>query len=44
MESIVEWLKDKEFTKLGIASFGPLCLNKEDKLYGSITSSPKLKW
>lgn len=29
---------------MGIACFGPLDLNKDSKLYGSITSTPKLEW
>ncbi len=29
---------------LGLACFGPLCLNKNDKNYGTITTTPKLAW
>lgn len=27
-----------------MASFGPICLNKSDPDYGSITTTPKLRW
>jgi hypothetical protein len=26
---------------IGIASFGPICLDKKSKIYGSITTTPK---
>lgn len=29
---------------LGIAAFGPLCLDKSSHLYGCITTTPKLAW
>ena len=31
-------------SSLGIASFGPLCLNKASSDYGSIMNTPKYKW
>ncbi|CAD8113987.1 unnamed protein product [Paramecium sonneborni] len=41
---LVQYLEQFEFDSIQIASFGPLCLNKDDPQYGSITSTPKLKW
>ena len=29
---------------MGIACFGPICLDKTSKQYGCITSTPKLAW
>ena len=44
-KNIIEWIKKHEkVNQLGIASFGPICLDKESPAYGSITSTPKLKW
>lgn len=34
----------EEYATLGIASFGPLCLDRKSELYGHITSTPKPKW
>ena len=33
-----------QISKVGIASFGPLCLDQSSDLYGSIMNSPKEKW
>mmetsp|Transcript_13321 Transcript_13321/g.25046 ORF Transcript_13321/g.25046 Transcript_13321/m.25046 type:complete len:320 (+) Transcript_13321:1371-2330(+) len=41
---VANWLKDKEFTRIGIASFGPVELNEASPNYGSITSTPKPGW
>ncbi|CAK59806.1 unnamed protein product (macronuclear) [Paramecium tetraurelia] len=41
---LVTYLQQFEFDSIQIASFGPLCLNKDDPQFGSITSTPKLKW
>jgi len=32
------------YATLGLASFGPVCLDPKSKNYGSITSTPKLAW
>ena len=29
---------------MGLASFGPVCLNKTSPEYGNITTTPKLAW
>jgi fructokinase len=36
--------KCKNPLSIGIAAFGPLCLDKTSKAYGSITTTPKLAW
>lgn len=41
---IIEYFKDKDIKALGVASFGPLDLNKASETYGYITSTPKLAW
>ena len=42
--TLLDFIKGTEFTQVGIASFGPVCLNKSDPAFGSITSTPKLQW
>jgi predicted NBD/HSP70 family sugar kinase len=37
-------IKDLDFDAIGIASFGPLNLNKKDPGYGTVTSTPKPGW
>lgn len=44
IKEICEYIKGFEFEHIGIASFGPICLNKEDSEYGSITTTPKIGW
>ena len=48
LEKIIEYFKTKIHTytiqSMGIASFGPIDLNKNSKTYGYITSTPKLQW
>lgn len=41
---IVDFFAGKGISALGVCCFGPLCLNKEDPAYGSITTTPKLDW
>jgi fructokinase len=41
---VVAWLRERKFDALGIASFGPIDLNKSSSTYGYITSTPKLAW
>ena len=41
---VVDWLAARKITSLGVAAFGPLCLNLKDKHYGFVTSTPKLQW
>lgn len=41
---IIEYFKKAQIEALGIASFGPLDLNKGSSTYGSITNTPKPGW
>ena len=41
---IAEYVKTLKYDEIGVASFGPICLNRQDRDYGSITTPPKLKW
>lgn len=44
MTDMIGYFKDKQIEALGIGSFGPLCLDKNDPAYGNITTTPKLSW
>ena len=46
VQSIVKIINDSEYTfsSMGVAAFGPLCLDKSVKEYGSVTSTPKIAW
>ena len=39
-----DYFSDKKILSLGIASFGPVDLNKDSDTYGYITSTPKVLW
>ena len=39
-----DYFSDKKILSLGIASFGPVDLNKNSDTYGYITSTPKVLW
>lgn len=41
---IIDYFKDKDIAALGIASFGPVDLNRNSSTYGHITSTPKKDW
>ena len=41
---LVEFVKELHFDKVGIAHFGPLCLNEESREFGKVTSTPKKQW
>ena len=41
---LLKFLENEDFEELGIASFGPLCLDKSAHNYGSVTSTPKQNW
>lgn len=38
------WLKEREYDALGVASFGPVDLDKASPTYGYITTTPKTAW
>ncbi len=44
MPKIIEYFKERNIDALGIACFGPVCLDKNDPKYGYITTTPKLYW
>ncbi|WP_100643477.1 ROK family protein [Alteromonas facilis] len=48
LESVIQWFSQQrqggELRGMGIASFGPLDLNKDSARYGWITSTPKPHW
>lgn len=41
-----EWINSRSevFSSIGVAAFGPLCLDRSSKAYGSVTSTPKVAW
>eukprot|EP00455_Lapot_gusevi_P018088 TRINITY_DN197_c0_g1_i5.p1 TRINITY_DN197_c0_g1~~TRINITY_DN197_c0_g1_i5.p1 ORF type:complete len:298 (-),score=82.42 TRINITY_DN197_c0_g1_i5:219-1112(-) len=39
-----DWLRSKNITALGIASFGPIDIDQKSPTYGYITSTPKPHW
>lgn len=41
---IIDYFKDKKIESLGVASFGPIDLDKASPTYGYITSTPKKGW
>jgi len=44
MPRLIEYFKERNIEALGIACFGPVCLDKSEPKYGFITSTPKLAW
>ena len=44
--AIADWYasKVKSFDSIGVAAFGPLCLDPASPLFGYVTSTPKLAW
>jgi fructokinase len=44
MPALIDFFRERDIAALGIASFGPLCLDRGDPMWGSITSTPKLPW
>lgn len=44
LTKLYEYFKDKNVSSLGIASFGPVDLNKNSDTYGYITTTPKPNW
>ncbi len=41
---LTAYFENKGIDALGIACFGPVCLDRTKEKYGSITSTPKLPW
>ncbi|MHC1789002.1 ROK family protein [Solidesulfovibrio sp.] len=50
LAKVIQWFKRKEIQhgqslkSIGIASFGPICLDKASPKYGYITTTPKPNW
>lgn len=44
MPDIINYFKDKQIEALGVSSFGPLNLDRNDPNYGDITTTPKPGW
>mmetsp|Transcript_32172 Transcript_32172/g.42424 ORF Transcript_32172/g.42424 Transcript_32172/m.42424 type:complete len:327 (+) Transcript_32172:85-1065(+) len=44
MNQIKEWLKDKHYDALGIATFGPIDAKEGSPNFGKITTTPKPGW
>ncbi|MBR3539028.1 MAG: ROK family protein [Eubacterium sp.] len=44
MPKVIAYFQDKEIRALGIASFGPVDLDRSSPTYGYITKTPKLAW
>lgn len=44
MPKLIDYFKERNIEALGIACFGPVCLDTNDEKYGYITSTPKLAW
>jgi len=44
IETLLSLVQGEKFSSIGIASFGPLCLNQSDPNFGSITTTPKPNW
>ena len=46
IKKMCDWLNQQPevYSSIGIASFGPICLNKNSDDYGCITTTPKIAW
>lgn len=48
LPAVIEWLKkeksDFDFQKIGIATFGPVCLDEKNPDFGKILKTPKPSW
>lgn len=44
LKEIADYYKQKNIKALGVASFGPIDLNKNSNTYGYITETPKTEW
>ncbi|GAM23518.1 hypothetical protein SAMD00019534_066930, partial [Acytostelium subglobosum LB1] len=43
-DNVLAWLRQKKFSSLGVASFGPVDLDRDSSTYGYITTTPKPGW
>lgn len=44
MPKLLDYFRERKIEKLGIGSFGPVCLDKQKENYGHILETPKLTW
>lgn len=44
MKAVAEWFADKEISGLGVAAFGPICLDEKSPKYGYILETTKTEW
>lgn len=44
MPAIVDYFRKRDIEALGVACFGPVCLDRRSPRYGYITSTPKQGW
>ena len=44
MPQILEYFRGKDIDALGVGCFGLLDLDRDSQSYGSITTTPKLRW
>ena len=44
LKEMADYFKQKDIKALGVASFGPVDLNKKSNTYGYITETPKTEW
>jgi fructokinase len=44
LDASIAWLKTQSFDAIGIASFGPIDMNRSSPTYGYITNTPKPDW
>ncbi|EFA79501.1 hypothetical protein PPL_07552 [Heterostelium album PN500] len=42
--NVLEWLRGKKFSSIGVASFGPIDLDTKSSTFGFITTTPKPMW
>lgn len=44
LSELADYFRGKDITALGLASFGPVDLNRDSDTYGYITETPKTEW
>lgn len=44
ISKVIAYFKGQQLEALGIGSFGPVCLDRNNDMYGYITSTPKVSW
>lgn len=44
MKAVAEWFQKEKVVAIGVAAFGPICLDRGSKLYGHILETTKTAW